>query len=248
MNSQCPVIASMPSRLPASTMSAPCMASASPLPCHRSPPSSRTELPAPASRAQPVDQRLQMGEAAHAAVAMRGFLIIEEGEGVRRRGCRARCRNAREMRWPTRCGGWPRHRADADIDARLAEIDRQKLRVACRSCAARGHCRSARYRRGRRRPRRPIRGTTPESDAAARTFNTSRRRIATLLDAVSGQRMTAFFQAVACSLAWAMDALASASASWACLIASSKFPASAAFFAAFSSVSVVVHWFLSAPA
>ena len=33
-------------------------------------------------RAQPVDQRLQMREAAHAAEAVRGFGKIEEGEGV----------------------------------------------------------------------------------------------------------------------------------------------------------------------
>ena len=79
-------------------------------------------------------------------------------------------------------------------------------------------------------------------------FNTSRRRIAKLLDAASDQRMAAFFQAVACSLACAIDALASASACWACLMASSKLPALAAFFAALSTSSVVVHWVLSVPA
>ncbi len=42
-------------------------------------------------RAQPVDQGFQMRKAAHAAVAVRGVLIIEEGEGVRDCGRPARC-------------------------------------------------------------------------------------------------------------------------------------------------------------
>ena len=79
--------------------------------------------------AQPIDQGLHMGEAAHVAVAMGSLLIIEEGEGIRRAATRLdaemleKCL-ADQMR---RLAG---HCADADIDARLAEIDRQKLRVA----------------------------------------------------------------------------------------------------------------------
>src|ERR1700728_668300 len=70
-----------------------------------------------------------MGEAAHMAVAMSSLLIIEESEGIRRAATRLdaemfeKCL-ADQMR---RLAG---HRADADIDARLAEIDRQELRVA----------------------------------------------------------------------------------------------------------------------
>ena len=64
-------------------MSAPCIASASPLPCQRSPPSSSSELPGAGLGAQAVDQRLQMGKAAELAVAVRGLGEVEVGEGVR---------------------------------------------------------------------------------------------------------------------------------------------------------------------
>ena len=69
-----------------------------------------------------------MREAAHAAVVRRGFLVVEIRECVcaAAAGCDAEMleeRLADEMR------RLAAHRADADIDARLAEIDRLKLRV-----------------------------------------------------------------------------------------------------------------------
>ena len=78
--------------------------------------------------AQPVDQRFQVREAAHAAVAIRGFGKIEEGKGV---GIDAAGLDAEiveegaadQMRRP------PAHVADADIDARLAKKHRLELRV-----------------------------------------------------------------------------------------------------------------------
>ena len=79
-------------------------------------------------RAQPVDQSFQVRKAAHAAVAVRGVLIIEEGEGV---GDAAAGHDveifeegaADDMR------RFSAHIADADIDARLAEINRLQLGV-----------------------------------------------------------------------------------------------------------------------
>ena len=80
-------------------------------------------------RAQPVDQGFQMREAAHAAVAVRGVLKIEEGEGVGDPATRHDVEifeegAADDMR------RFPAHIADADIDARLAEMDRLQLGVA----------------------------------------------------------------------------------------------------------------------
>src|ERR1700719_2994423 len=62
------------------------------------------------------------------------------------------------------------------------------------------------------------------------------------------QRMTPALQAVCCSLAWAIDALAKASACLACATAVSKSPAAPAFLAAARACSVGIHWFCSAPA
>ena len=79
-------------------------------------------------RAQPVDQSLQVRKAAHAAVAVRGVLIIEEGEGVGDAATRHDVEIFEEgaaddvRRLST-------HIADADIDARFAEIHRLQLGV-----------------------------------------------------------------------------------------------------------------------
>ena len=78
--------------------------------------------------AQPVDQRLQMRKAAHAAEAMRGLLIIEKCEcvGLAVAGLDAemieKCAADQMRRLAA-------HGADADIDARLAEIHRRELRM-----------------------------------------------------------------------------------------------------------------------
>src|ERR1700733_10247346 len=60
--------------------------------------------------------------------------------------------------------------------------------------------------------------------------------------------MTPAFQAVCCSLACAIDALAKASAALAWATAVSKSPAAAAVLAAAKACSVGIHWFFSAPA
>src|SRR6202451_1452001 len=60
--------------------------------------------------------------------------------------------------------------------------------------------------------------------------------------------MTPAFQAVCCSLACAIDALAKASAALAWATAVSKSPAAAAFLAAAKACSVGIHWFFSVPA
>src|SRR5580704_16680789 len=60
--------------------------------------------------------------------------------------------------------------------------------------------------------------------------------------------MTPAFQAVCCSLACAIDALAKASAALAWATAVSKSPAAAAVLAAARACSVGIHWFFSAPA
>jgi hypothetical protein len=78
--------------------------------------------------AQAIDQRLEMREAAELAKSRGGFFEIEKGEGV---GVGAVGPDAKpiekgaadQMR---RLSG---HRADPEIDARFAEIDRQQLRV-----------------------------------------------------------------------------------------------------------------------
>ncbi len=78
--------------------------------------------------AQAVDQRLQMREAAELAEALRGFLEVDASEGigvgvVRRDAEAVEKGFSNQMRRP------PLHLADPDIDARLAEIDRTKLRM-----------------------------------------------------------------------------------------------------------------------
>ncbi len=87
--------------------------------------------------AQPVDQRLQMRKAAELAEPYRGLLEIEAGEGI---GVGAVGPDAEtvekgaadQMRRPAL------HRADAEIDARLAKIHRQQLRMGI------GHVQDAR--------------------------------------------------------------------------------------------------------
>ena len=80
-------------------------------------------------RAQPVDQGFQMRESAHAAVAVRGVLIIEEGEGVGGAAARHDVEIFEESAADD-VRRFSAHIADADIDARLAEIDRLQLGVA----------------------------------------------------------------------------------------------------------------------
>ena len=77
---------------------------------------------------QPIDQRLQMGEAAEPAIAMRGFGEVEVSEGVRQPalGRHAEMLEERLAHQMRRLAG---HGADAEIDARLAEIDRFELRM-----------------------------------------------------------------------------------------------------------------------
>ena len=87
--------------------------------------------------AQAVDQRLQVCEAAELAEARGGFLEIETGEGVGAGAVRLDAEPVEEgaadqMR---RLAG---HRADPEIDARLAKIDRQQLRMGV------GHVQDAR--------------------------------------------------------------------------------------------------------
>ena len=80
-------------------------------------------------RAQAVDQGFQMRKAAHAAVAVRGVLIVEEGEGMRD----ATARRDVEVFQESAADDMRRfsaHIADADIDARLAEKNRLQLGVA----------------------------------------------------------------------------------------------------------------------
>ena len=108
------------------------------------------------------------------------------------------------------------HVADADIDAGLAEINRLQAARGCRSDAGCGHCRSGRRRRDRRRPRSATRGVTPDAAATPsqrRKFRRSNRVLLLVNAAVNN----AGLPGVSCSLACAIDAFASASASLACV-------------------------------
>src|SRR5262252_1374129 len=69
-----------------------------------------------------------MGKAARAAVTLRGFLIIEKSEGI---GAAASRRDAEvlEERFADEMRRPPTHGPDADVDARLAVVDRRKLRM-----------------------------------------------------------------------------------------------------------------------
>ena len=79
--------------------------------------------------AQPLDERGQVREAAHAAVAAGGLGKVERGEGVR--GARAR-RNAvtLEQRVPDQMRRLPGPLRHTEVDAGLAVFDGQQLRVA----------------------------------------------------------------------------------------------------------------------
>ena len=196
-------------------------------------------------RAQPIDQRFQVGEAAHAAVTLCRLLIIEEGEGVR---AAAAWRDAKmlEEGAADQVRRLPAHRADADIDARLTEKNRPQLGMGVGEMQYADIAEPAdvvkivvgRHRdvRGDARCRR---GGEPAQEIPA---------IQTRVLPLSGSMNDARLPGGSCSLACAIDAFASASACLASSTAASKSPAAAAFFAAANACSVVVHWFLSAPA
>ena len=73
--------------------------------------------------AQAVDQRFEMREAAEPAIAVRGFVEIEKREGVRQPAL-GRDAEMLEKGLADQMRRLAGHRADAEIDARLAEIDR----------------------------------------------------------------------------------------------------------------------------
>ena len=108
-------------------MSCPCVHNAVAEPCQVSPPSS-SSAPGPA-RLQPLDQRGQVREAADLAVATRRcsksrwVKACASGDAAAMPAACSRCS-------PTRCGRRPCIVADAEVDARLAKVDRHQLRVA----------------------------------------------------------------------------------------------------------------------
>src|ERR1700738_1574116 len=114
----------MPSKFAASTMSAPCMVLANPVPCHRSPPSSSSERRGPTAS----DQGLEMRKAAKLAKAHGGFLEIDGGEGIGV-GTVGPDADPIEKGAADQMRRLSLHDADAEIDARFAEIHRQQLRV-----------------------------------------------------------------------------------------------------------------------
>ncbi len=184
-----------------------------------------------------------MRKAAELAESERGFLEIETAERI---GVGAVGRDAKsiekgaadQMRRPSL------HRADPEIDARFAKIDRQQLRMgvghvqdariaeafevvnACIVGAARDPRQSSR-KRGRAGEGEKI----PAADGHAMSPRLSK----------SAQRISRFFQASFSLVAWKIEALASASASLDCATAWSKSPLSAAFLAAANAASVTVH-------
>src|SRR4029077_9262818 len=81
-------------------------------------------------RAQAVDQGFQVREAAHAAVAVRGVLIIEKGEGVGGPAARHDV-EIFEERAADDVRRLSPHIADADIDARLPEKNRRGPEGGC---------------------------------------------------------------------------------------------------------------------
>ena len=87
--------------------------------------------------AQPVDQRLQMREAAELAEPRGAFLEIETGEGIGI-GAIGLDAEAIEESLADQMRRLALHRADAEIDARLAKIHRQQLRMGV------GHVQDAR--------------------------------------------------------------------------------------------------------
>jgi hypothetical protein len=80
-------------------------------------------------RAQALYQRREMREAADLAVRQRGPFEVEEGERVGFARARLDPERLEEM-LADEVGGPTGRGADADVDARLAEVDRQELRVA----------------------------------------------------------------------------------------------------------------------
>src|ERR1700688_1831127 len=209
-----------------------------------------------------------MRKAAHAAIAVRGVLIIEEGEGMRGPAARRDIEIFKEgaaddMRRLSA------HVADADIDARLAEIDRLQLGVgigqmqdadiaeaadvvevvvsrqrhAWRDARCGGDAKptqeipavhlvssfpgAAQHEVMRCRPgivTNSEPGAIPDQRCTAARCTASGKR--------NHYRITPARHAVCCSLAWAIDALAKASACLAWATAASKSPAAAAFLAA----------------
>src|ERR1700682_662051 len=193
--------------------------------------------------AQTLDQRLQMREAAELAEPNGGFLEIERREGVGVGAIRP-YRKAVEKGAAHQMRRFSLHRADPEIDARFAKIYRQQLRMSV------GHVQDARIAEtfeivnaravGAARATRQSaceRGSAgklkkiPAPDGHAMSPRLLQR----------AQRISSAFQASFSLVAWKMDALASASASFDDAIALSKSPASAAFFAAAKAWAVTVH-------
>ena len=148
------------------------------------------------------------------------------------------------------------HRADAEIDARLAEIHRHAAAHGYRSCAGCAHCRSVRDRRRwsssalRAQPRQAAR----RARRRPRTVRKSRRRIVMLKSPranfararrlrTGSADLQRLFQSVL-SRWWPGRSKPSPALRlpWPTPTALSKSPASAAFFAAASVAAVVVHW------
>src|SRR5665213_1640261 len=185
-----------------------------------------------------------MREAAEPAVTVRGFgeIEISKSMGEPRFWGDAEMLEIRLADQVRRLAG---HFADAEIDARLAEVDRRQLRVCI------GHVQHARV-----AERADIvklvalgRAADTRNDACHRRSRENLQHVAAthrnnLLSERPGYRVTASGQSFSCSLACAIEPLAKASACCAWATASSNLPASAAFFAAAMAWPVVVHWFL----
>jgi hypothetical protein len=105
------------------------MALANPLPCQRSPPSSSNAYAG--IGAQPVDERLEMCESTKPPVAVGASLEIEKRKGVRLTAFR-RYIEGLEKRLADQMRGPSGHAGDTKIDARLTEMNRQKLRMRIR--------------------------------------------------------------------------------------------------------------------
>src|ERR1700737_4834349 len=170
----------------------------------------------PGVAAQAIDQCLEMREAAELAKSGGRFLEIETGEGIGVGAIRPDAKSvekgaADQMRRP------PLHRADPEIDARLAKIYRQELRmrvgqvqdariaeafeiVNAGAVGAAGDTRQSTRERGSAGEFKKI----PAADFHAMSPRLLKR----------AQRISSAFQASFSLLAWKIEALASASASF----------------------------------
>ena len=198
--------------------------------------------------AQPLDQRPQMRKAAEPAESNGGFFEVEGGESI---GVGAIGRDpesiekgaADQMRRP------PLHRAEPEIDAGFTKIPRQELRMRV------GHMQDARIAEALEvvdagivgaardtRQRAGERGRACEFEKIPAADCHAMFPLGSMvLIMVRFQRISRFFQASLSLVAWKMDALASASASFARANACSKSPFSAAFLASAKAVAVTVH-------